>query len=180
MMTQEGNFRHANLEFFDMLELPYVGNEFSMLVMLPKTHDNLAQLETSLTEENLGFWKNRIRMKKVVVSLPKFKTTHGFGLNETLKAMGMKDAFNVRTADFSGMDEADGIYINAAIHKAFVDVNEEGTEAAAATGISMWGRSVSQPSTIFRVDRPFIFLIQDNQTGSILFMGRVNDPTKKE
>ena len=178
MMTQEANYRHANLEFFDMLELPYVGNELSMLVMLPKTHDNLAQLETNLSEENLGLWKKRLGMKKVVVFLPKFKITHGFGLNKMLMAMGMRDAFNVRTADFSGMDEADGVYISAAIHKAFVDVNEEGTEAAAATAVSMWGRSVPQPPTIFRVDRPFVFLIQDNQTGSILFMGRVNDPTK--
>ena len=180
MMTQEENFRHADLEFFDLLELPYVGGELSMLIILPKTHDDLAQLATSLSETNLGLWMKRLGMKKVVVFLPKFKITHGFGLNETLKAMGMVDAFSYRTADFSGMDEDNGVYINAVIHKAFVDVNEEGTEAAAATGVSMWGRSMPRPPTIFRVDRPFVFLIQDNTTNSILFMGRVNDPTQEE
>ena len=178
MMNQAENFNHADLEFFDMLELPYTGGELSMLVMLPKTHENFAQLEINFSTENLQLWKERLKNKKVAVSLPKFKTTCRFSLPETLKTMGMVDAFNFRTADFTGMDEKDGLYIGAAIHKAFVDVNEEGTEAAAATGVSMWERGISPSPVIFRVDRPFLFLIQDNQTGSILFMGRVNDPTK--
>jgi len=178
MMTQEENFRHADLEFFDMLELPYAGGGLSMLVMLPKTHDNLTQLEASLSVENLKLWQERLGMKKVVVSLPKFKTTCRFGLNETLKAMGMIEAFNVRKADFSGMDKDNGLYISAVIHKAFVDVNEEGTEAAAATAVVMTLRSIPPPPVIFCVDRPFVFLIQENTTGSILFMGRVINPTE--
>ena len=180
MMTQEESFRHADLEFFDMLELPYAGGELSMLVMLPKTHDDLTKLGVSLSSENLIRWKERLGMKKVLVSLPKFKTTCRFRLNETLEAMGMIDAFAPRNADFSGMDESNGLYISAVIHKAFVDVNEEGTEAAAATAVVMNLRSIPAPPVVVRVDRPFIFLIQENATGSILFMGRVTDPTKAE
>ena len=180
MMNQTEKFRHADLDFFDMLELPYVGNDLSMLILLPKTHDHLVQLETSLSLENLQLWKGKLEMKKVAISLPKFKTTCGYSLGGTLVPMGMADAFDYRTANFSGMDSANGLYISAVIHKAFVDVNEEGTEATAATAVIMSLRGIPLPPTIFRVDRPFVFLIQDNQTGTILFMGRVANPTKME
>ena len=179
MMTQAENFRHANLEFFDMLELPYAGGELSMLVMLPKTHDNLTQLESNLSVENLKLWKARLGMKKVMVSFPKFKTTCRFDLIKTLKLMGIVDAFE-NNSDFSGMDGTTMLYITAAIHKAFIDVNEDGTEAAAATAVVVGLRGIAPPPVIFKADRPFVFLIQENATGSILFMGRVNDPTKEE
>ncbi len=109
------------------------------------------------------------------VYLPKFKITSQFQLDETLKSMGMVSAFNAATADFSGMTERRGLFLSAVIHKTFVDVNEEGTEAAAATGGFAVG-SPDEPKT-FRADHPFVFLIKDNRTGAILFLGRIVDPT---
>ena len=103
--------------------------------------------------------------------------TSTFELSKTLKSMGMTDAFGAN-ADFSGMDGMRNLYISAVVHKAFVDVNEEGTEAAAATAVVMKKECMPARSTAFRVDHPFIFLIRENVAGGILFMGRVNDPSK--
>jgi serpin B len=119
-----------------------------------------------------------LRRREVEVYLPKFKQTNEFGLGTTLKAMGMTDAFGSK-ADFSGMDGRKGwLYISAVVHKAFVDVNEEGTEAAAATAVMVAPAALPlrQEPLIFKVDHPFVFLIQDKHTGSILFLGRVMDP----
>lgn len=179
MMTQEEKFRYADLEFFEMLELPYVGNEMSMIVLLPKAIDGLTQLEANLSTENLERWKSRLSKRDIVVFLPKFKMTSMFRLDKTLVSMGMVDAFSDSKANFAGMDgRPDGLYIGAVIHKAFVDVNEEGTEAAAATAGGMVQMRMPAPPTVFRADHPFVFLIQENRTGSILFMGRVNAPTE--
>ncbi len=112
------------------------------------------------------------------MSLPRFELTAQFSLARTLAEMGMGDAFSL-AADFSGMDGARDLFISAVVHKAFVDVNEEGTEATAATGTVMKMLAVMpQPTTVFRADHPFIFLIRDNHSGSILFLARVIDPTK--
>jgi serpin B len=117
----------------------------------------------------------------VKVYLPKFKLSWGaFTLNSNLQALGMVQAFQEGVADFSGMDgRPDWLYIGAVVHKAFVEVNEEGTEAAAATGVIMQARTMRPPVEIpeFRADRPFVFLIRENETGSILFMGRIANPT---
>jgi len=179
MMIQKEEFRHADLGAFQMLQLPYVGNKMSMIVLLPKAIDGLKQLEDNLSVENLNLWKSRLSREKVLVVLPKFKMMSMFGLNNTLMSMGMVDAFNSSKADFAGMDgRPDWLFIGAVIHKAFVDVNEEGTEAAAATAVTMMARGTSAPPPVFRADHPFVFLIQESQSGSILFMGRVTDPTK--
>ena len=116
--------------------------------------------------------------QEVIVSLPKFKMISEFLLNETLEALGMTDAFDVASADFSGMTpDPVGLYISAVVHKAFVDVNEEGTEAAAATAVVMTLRSaMPEPKPVFRADHPFIFVIRDKSSDSILFVGRVMDP----
>lgn len=114
---------------------------------------------------------------EVRVHLPKFKMTCRFGLNDTLKAMGMTDAFDPGRADFSGMDGRRDLSISAALHKAFVEVNEQGTEAAAATAIGMRATALPPPPIEFRADHPFLFLIRERQTGSILFLGRVTNPT---
>jgi serpin B len=114
-----------------------------------------------------------------MVYIPKFKLSSGFSLGRTLSAMGMPDAFQEGVADFSGMESSRDLRISAVIHKAFVEVNEEGTEAAAATAVVMKGRGISfAPTPTFRADHPFIFLIRDNRSGSILFLGRMVDPTK--
>jgi len=179
IMTQKQKFKYAKIETLQVLELPYVGGELSMVLLLPQKTDGLKRLESSLTIEKLSKWKSRLGKREVHVFLPKFKMTSLFRLDNALMSMGMVDAFNDSKANFSGMDgKSNWLYIGAVLHKAFVDVNEEGTEATAATAVVMKEKGMIGPLPTFRADHPFLFLIQDNQTGSILFMGRVVDPTK--
>jgi len=175
MMSQKGKFGFAQRENLQILELPYAGQDLSMVVLLPKEVDGLAVLEDSLTLENLADWTGNLRESEVQVFLPRFKMSSSFELSSTLGSMGMSDAFDAN-ADFSGMDGSRSLFISAVIHKAFVDVNEEGTEAAAATAVVMARGMPPHPAT-FRADHPFIFLIRDNASGSILFLGRVVDPS---
>jgi serpin B len=170
------DFRYLDGETFQALELPYKHNVLSMVILLPKKHEGMAALEKSLTVDNLQNWRSRMRFANVRIALPKFKFTSMFILNDALMAMGMKDAFNGKTADFSGMADTKELFIGFVIHKAFVDVNEEGTEAAAATAVGMLGKGMPSKTEAFKADRPFLFLIRDNVTGSVLFLGRVSDP----
>lgn len=178
LMHQKEKFKYAQTETHQMLELPYKGEALSMLVLLPNKIDGLPTLEKELTADRLTQWQQQMRKQEVLVYLPKFKIASQFGLKATLSAMGMPDAFG-DTADFSGMNGLKNLYISDVIHKAFVEVNEEGTEAAAATAVIVGLRSMPAPPPVFRADRPFVFLIKDNATGSILFMGRVADPTQE-
>jgi serpin B len=157
-----------------VLELPYEGNEVSMIVILPK--GGFSKWEQSLTAEQLEMWLNLFINKDVTVFLPKFKISGEFELSNTLAVMGMPDAFNSRQADFSGLNGTKNLVISSVIHKAFVDVNEKGTEAAAATGIGIAGTAMPEPPKTFRADHPFLFLIRHNPSGSILFLGRVVNP----
>jgi serpin B len=177
MMNQTAEFNYMETEDFQGLELPYVDDELSMIILLPKRVDGLAEFEKTLTLKNLSQWLARLRKRKVIVSVPKFKMTSQFRLADVLKAMGMTDAFVPDVADFSRMNGKRDLFIWAVIHKAYVDVNEEGTEAAAATGVVVGITSV-MPGRIpvFRADHPFLFLIRDNHSGSILFIGRVMNP----
>jgi len=178
MMNQVHKFRYAEAESLQILELPYVGNELSMLVLLPRENDRLRDLGSRLSVENLKKWRSRLSKKEIQVFLPKFKMTRRFKLGKTLVSMGIADAFDATKANFAGMDgRPHWLYIGAVLHKAFVDVNEEGTEAAAATAVVGEGGESAPPPT-FRADHPFVFLIQEKQTGSILFAGRVTDPTE--
>jgi serpin B len=147
-----------------------------MIVLLPRETDGIGALESELTAAKLAERTQALRKCEVVVSLPKFKLTCEFSLKQTLSAMGMADAFGDK-ANFSGMDGSRFLFISAAEHKAFVDVNEKGTEAAAATYSMMCTVGIHEPPPVFRADHPFIFLIRDKHTGSILFLGRVTDPT---
>jgi serpin B len=120
----------------------------------------------------------KAKTRRVRVTIPKFKITQEFDLNKTLEAMGMPAAFSTKDADFSGMDGQRDLFLSNVVHKAFVDVNEEGTEAAAATAVAV-GATSAPPSgepVEFRADRPFVFMIRDHRTGSILFMGRLANP----
>ncbi len=176
MMNQKGKFGYMETGDFQALELPYAGEELSMVIFLPRRlaqMDGLKDFEKLLTSKNLSKWLPKLRKREVIVSIPKFKMTCRFKLNEVLKSMGMADAFSP-AADFSGMATMEKIWISDVIHKAFVDVNEEGTEAAAATAVIM-GKGISRPS-VFRADHPFVFMIRHRATGSILFMGRVVNP----
>ena len=176
MMNQKSEFGYMETDTFQALEMPYVDDELSMIILLPKKYDALDEFEKTLTLENLTQWLTKIHKHEVVVFVPKFKMTSQFGLASVLKSMGMKDAFS-SAADFSGINGKRDLFISAVIHKAYVEVNEEGTEAAAATGVVMRLTSVGPvPIPVFRADHPFLFLIRDNLTGSILFIGRVANP----
>lgn len=177
MMNQTEEFGYIEDGNAKALELPYKGDRLSMVVLLPKKVNGLAGLEESLTAKKLSKWLSAVRKQEVVVSLPRFKFTSEFGLADVLKSMGMTDAFSLPPADFSGMDGKKDLFISAVIHKAFVEVNEEGTEAAAATAVVMkLEAAMPEPIPVFRADHPFLFIIRDTKTGSILFMGRVAKP----
>lgn len=136
----------------------------------------MKKLEAFLNMGELNNIRASMADEKVRVSIPKFKMEYKFTANESLKKLGMKDAFS-RKADFSGMNGNKELYISKVVHKAFIKVNEEGTEAAAATGVVMSRKSISRVEE-FNANRPFIFLIQDNKTGALLFMGKLVNPTK--
>lgn len=178
MMSLEKNFGYLQIDGAQILELPYKGYGFSMVVILPEKLDGLGRIEEALTPEKLTAWMGRLEGQKVRVSLPRFKITSQFGLKEALASMGMRDAFSTQ-ADFSGMTGAKDLRVTAVVHKAFVEVNERGTEAAAATGITM-GPMAAPPSrpVVFRADHPFLFLIRHTESGALLFVGRVADPSR--
>jgi serpin B len=175
MMNQTGNFGFTETDTIQALEMPYVNNDLSMVILLPKKPDGVKDLEKELTAENLTGWLAKLRKREVQVWLPRFKLTCEFELAKVLGSMGMPDAFLAK-ADFSGMTGNKDLFISAVVHKAYVEVNEEGTEAAAATGVAMKLTSVPLPPPVFKADHPFVFLIRDNHTGSILFLGRTANP----
>jgi len=174
-----------------LLELPYfdsqeyrhpspagTGPGFSLLVILPRAAGDLAKLEQALTPALFADWTNRLQGARVRVFIPKFKTEERFLLADTLKTLGIQDAFVYGPADFSGMDGTRLLYISRVIHQSFINVDENGTEAAAATAVAMAAGAAppSQPPELFRADHPFLYFIRENATGSILFMGRLASP----
>ncbi|QDV39262.1 Serpin (serine protease inhibitor) (plasmid) [Tautonia plasticadhaerens] len=177
MMSRQGRFRYAEGDGLKLLELPYGEGDLAMVVLLPDEVEGLAELEARLTAEDLDRWLSGLGSREVQVSLPRFTMRSRFKLAETLESLGMTLAFSPGRADFSGMASQDALSISQVVHEGFVDVNEEGTEATAATGVVMT-RTSSAPSrpVEFRDDHPFLFLIRDSRTGSILFLGRLKDP----
>ena len=169
-------FNYAETDEIQILEMPYHGEDLSMLIILPKGN-NFANIEKSITLEKLSEWKNMLNEQRVDIFIPRFKFKTKYFMAKALSDMGMPTAFG-STADFSGMDGTRDLFIQNVIHQAFVEVNEEGTEAAAATGVVMGITSVGPRIPIFRADHPFIFIIQESETGNILFLGRVSDPSK--
>jgi len=184
--TREGGY--GENDTMQWLELPYAGNALSMVVLLPKNVDGLAAMEKNLTAENISQWLKTMSRELVEVTFPKFTFTSSCELGDHLAAMGMPDAFNPGKADFLGIakPETTGeppLFISRVIHKAFIAVNEEETEAAAATAVIMDagaapGWEPPKPK-VFKADHPFIFLIRHNATGEILFLGRVVNPTSE-
>ena len=185
MMRQKSDFRYGHFDDLSAIELPYDGDRLSMMIFLPHEIDGLANFESKLTFDSLNSWTSRLAEIKpvgVTVVIPKFKTTRELGLGSILGDLGMPGAFDPYIADFSGMTGNKDLYVDKVIHKAFVDVNEEGTEAAAATAVIMGvstavGGKPAEP--IFRADHPFMFIIRENQTGSILFVGRIVNPNEE-
>lgn len=181
MMHQEGKLGYTEDERLQILELPYRSKRLSMLILLPREIDGLADLERTINPLELDNWIQQMHLRSVQAWLPKFKLTSSFDLNKTLESLGITDAFHSMKANFSGMDGSHDLFISKVTHKAFVEVNEEGTEAAAATGVGMVFASapISLPP-VFRADHPFLFLIYDRQTRTILFMGRLTEPIYKQ
>jgi serpin B len=179
MMQQKRAFRYAAADGLQLLEMNYGLGGLSMIVLLPEKVDALAALEAKLTAENLKKWIAALQRQEVSVFLPRFGATAQFELSATLKSLGMTSAFEASTADFSGMTGGKDLFVSAVLHKAFVDVNETGTEAAAATGVIMAPTAIRidpKPPVVFRADHPFVFLIRDNRNDSILFLGRLMTP----
>ena len=185
MMKLKTNFKHTANDGelgCQLLELPYQGEDLSMLILLPQDKYGLTSVEANLTHDKL---QKAIALTQVIsprgveVYLPRFKMTQIFQLNEVLKKMGATDMFHDSKADFTGISHEEGLYVSVVFHKAFVEVNEKGTEAAAATAVVMKKRSVSWGSAkipVFCADHPFLFLICHKKSGGVLFMGRMVKP----
>ena len=183
MMQQTSHFKHAELSNVSILQLPYKGNDVSMIVILPKKN-NLPSIEKTISYQQLNEWESKMKNHKVEVHLPKFQIETKEYMAGDLQAMGMPTAFSPSRADFSGIAPiripADNLYIGDVIHQTFIENKEDGTEAAAATAVVIKATGMapnpSEKLYIFNANHPFIFLIQQNQTGNILFMGRVVNP----
>ncbi|MHC5595231.1 MAG: serpin family protein [Nostoc sp.] len=176
MMTQKGDYKYYENEQFQAVSLPYgKDGKVSFYVFLPKQNSNLKGFYENLNVENWEKWMTQFNKQKGFIRLPRFKTDYEVTLNDALKSLGMEEAFSNK-ANFSGMGK--NIAISEVKHKTFVEVNEEGTEAAAATSVGIVATSFRQEPEPFRmiVDRPFFSAIRDNQTGSVLFMGSIIDP----
>jgi serpin B len=188
-MNQTEHFKYAETPSGQILEMPYAGTGIAFDVLLPRVlPDNrtsriypgvtgLGDLERSLTSDKLTAWLGSLTNRNVLVGLPKFRVESEFSLGKALSAMGMPAAFT-GNADFSGIDGRGKLAISEVMHKAFVDVSEQGTEAAAATGTAMRAISMRmpEPPVVFRADHPFLFLIRDTRSGVILFIGRLTNP----
>ncbi|MBC7228213.1 MAG: serpin family protein [Thermoflexales bacterium] len=174
MMRQTANYGYGAGEGFQVVELPYDGNELAMVILLPDA-GRFEEFENSLDAERVDEILRSLAYGGVTLTMPRFRVESDFRLADTLAAMGMPAAFQPGQADFSGMDGSRDLYISAILHKAFVDVDESGTEAAAATAVVI-GLTAFIPRIEVTVDRPFIFLIRDLRTGTILFVGRVLNP----
>lgn len=186
LMHKLDDFSYMETDNMQLLEIPYKGNKISMWVILPKESKNMPAIEKSLSIEKLKEWRDKLEYKEVNAFIPKFKfRTNYNAMDETLQQMGVHAAFSPE-ADFSGITPISKrrLAIDKIIHQTFIEVNEKTTEAAAATVVVMADKAAMIPieppvPILFRADHPFIFIIQDIEKGSILFLGKVNDPTKK-
>ena len=176
MMSQSGRYRYYENETFQAVSLPYGKGNLSLYVFLPKTTTNLDSFQQQLSPQNWQQWMNQFHMRQGSIQLPRFKFDYNIQLNNALKALGMEEAFS-DGANFSNMTSS-SVAIDEVKHKTFVEVNEEGTEAAAVTSVGITMTSAPMPEAPFQmvVDRPFFCAIRDNQTGTVLFMGSIREP----
>jgi len=176
-MSIEEDFNYYNAENFQMLEMPYGGEKFSMLIFLPDSGTTTDDVIAELTADHVYDWISKLTVQNKQVFLPKFEFKFDKSLVETLKALGMTDAFNDMKADLSGISDAAQLVVTEVMHKTYIKVDEQGTEAAAVTGITVGVTSVGPANNIFRVDHPFVFAIREKDTNAILFIGKVMDPS---
>lgn len=177
MMTHPGQKKRLYTadELAAVVDLPYAGGSLSMMAVLPRDGKRLSEVEGALSAAKIASWRADMQERDVKAFLPRFKFSAKYSLADILPDMGLKLAFT-DAADFSGMDGTQDLYVQKAFHQAFVEVNEEGTEAAAATGVAMGLKSIMMDFEVFRADKPFLFLIIENRTGLVLFIGRVENP----
>jgi len=177
-MRNTEEYAVANMGGFRMLEIPYKGERIVMQILLPDPGLGLLELEQKISLSSLEkSFENKKGFEKTKLELPKFKIESEIPLNEALANLGMTDMFGMG-ADLTGIDASGNLYVSEVKQKAFIEVNEEGAEAAAATGAVMMMRSMPMPPLEFKVNKPFIFLIRDKLTKMLLFQGRVKDPSK--
>ena len=174
-MFQKLSLKYHEDDIAQVVEIPYSGKSLSMMVILPKEKYGMEKLEKYLDNELYENYNKSLSTYKVELSFPKFEVEDDYELNSPLKDMGMKSAFG-EGADFSGMTGSKDLFIDNVVHKTYVKVDEEGTEAAAATGIVMRKTSAIMETKEFKADHPFIFIIKENKNDTILFMGRIMNP----
>ncbi|MEO6194842.1 MAG: serpin family protein [Thermoanaerobaculia bacterium] len=185
-MNRTDRFRIAHQDGVTALEIPYKGGELSMMLLVPDGIEGLAAVEGALDTKKLDALASAMKEERVWVALPKFEVNPGasLSLGEDLKTLGMPLAFDLNRADFTGIanppDPADRLFIKKVFHKGFVRVDEKGTEAAAATAVMIraMGFAMGEAPRQLKIDRPFLFLIRDNASGFVLFLGRVSDPSR--
>ncbi|KAM6316525.1 serpin E3 [Aegotheles albertisi] len=170
-----GQFQTTSLEAFSVVELPYLGEKLSMFLVLPSNKGtSLSQIESHLSAKTVTLWANNLKRMKLDIFLPRFSIQSLFDLKTVFSALGIRDAFDPITANFKGISEQASLYISEAIHKAEIEVTEDGTKASGATAMVLLKRS---RTPIFKADRPFTFFLRQANTGSVLFIGRVTNPS---
>lgn len=175
MMSQKAKFRYLSNDQLQAIDLPYGDAGFSMTILLPKAGTNIDDFAGKLTQQQWSDWTGSLQTKEGDLFLPKFKLEYDKKLNDVLKVMGMAIAFSTSDADFTRIDKQGGLFISEVKHKTFVQVDEEGTEAAAVTSVGIGRTSIGDNFTM-RVDRPFVFVIRENNSGTILFIGKIVEP----
>jgi len=175
-MMLDKKFKYYKDNFVQLIELPYADNTICLMIVLPAEPEKLTTLESRLNSKIFSEWNEKMNKTDVHVEIPKFKMEAIYDLAQVLNTLGMSEAFS-QNADFSGISNKTGLAINQIMHKTFIEVNESGTEAAAATGVSMVLTSIpNRAENTFIANHPFLFVIKDNFTGNILFLGRMNNP----
>jgi len=176
MKSPADMFDYYETKDLQAIKMYYVGGDISMIVLLPKDKNGLGSLEDSLNMQKLDFIRDMMTREPLTIQMPKFEFETEYKLVDSLENLGIHDAFDKNNADFQGMTD-EQVYLDQAIHKAFVNVNEEGTEAAAITALVVRAQSgPPEPRHEFVADHPFVFIIQENNTGEILFIGRLANP----
>ncbi|NXW62152.1 ANT3 protein, partial [Eurystomus gularis] len=180
IMYQEAKFHHASIpqDKVQVLELPYKGDDITMVLVLPNAGTPLVDVERDLTSEKLQDWIDSMTEVSLFVYLPRFHVEDNFSVKEKLRKMGLEDLFSPENARLPGIiaEGRTDLYVSEAFHKAFLEVNEEGSEASAATAVTVSGRSFPMNRIIFNANRPFLLFIREASLNTIIFMGRIADP----
>ena len=179
MMHQENEFEYIEDNDVQVVHLPYSTSDqnLSMMIILPKDPEGFEMVQEMMTLERVENWSSNLIKRNVIVNIPRFEIEYFSNLKQYLQEMGISDAFSIERADFSKITTNSGFFLGEVIHRAFFDVNESGTEAAAATAVMILGEAFDSEIPRFNANHPFIFLIKDNLTDTILFLGRIMNPS---